>query len=71
MILQRSTSGWRCHYLPLLGFLVGVNRIIRDDGNADKLWKCRSRLELHLLLQLGGVNDYEAVLLLLIYVHLV
>jgi hypothetical protein len=71
LILQRSTTGWRCHDLPLLGFLVGVNCIIRDHDITDKLWKCPSGVECHALLQLGGETDHEAILFLLIRVHLV
>jgi hypothetical protein len=71
LILQRSTTGWRCHGLPLLGFLVGTNCIIRDHDIADKLWKCPSGVECHALLQLGGETDHEAILFLLIRVHLV
>jgi hypothetical protein len=32
----RSTTGWSCHNLPLLCFLVGADLIIRDDDIADK-----------------------------------
>jgi hypothetical protein len=34
---RRSTAGCCCHILSLLCFLVGAERIIRDDGIADKL----------------------------------
>jgi hypothetical protein len=36
-VLQRSTTGWSYHNLPLLGLLVGTERVIRDDNVADKL----------------------------------
>jgi hypothetical protein len=39
-VLRRSTTGWSCHSLPLLGFLVGADGIIHDHDIADKLWKC-------------------------------
>jgi hypothetical protein len=69
-ILQRSTIGRSCHNLTLLGFLVGVDCIIRDDDIADELWKCPSSVERHALLYLGGGTDLEAILLLLVRVHL-
>jgi hypothetical protein len=50
---------------------VGADCILRNHDIADKLWKCPSRVERHALLQLGGEADHEAVLLLLICVHLV
>jgi hypothetical protein len=49
-VLQRSTTGWSGHNLPLLGFLVGADCIIRDHDIADKLWKCPSSVERHALL---------------------
>jgi hypothetical protein len=49
-ILQRCTTGWSGHNLPLLGFLVGVNCIVRDYDIADELWKCSSSIERHELL---------------------
>jgi hypothetical protein len=70
-ILWRSTIGGSCPSLPLLGFLVGVDYIVRDHDIADKLWKCPSGVECHALLQLGGETDHEVVLLLLFRVHLV
>jgi hypothetical protein len=60
-----------CHSLPLLGLLVGADCIVRDDNIADKLWKYPSRVERHALLQLGGETDHEAIILLLVHVHLV
>jgi hypothetical protein len=69
-VLQSSTIGRSCHNLTLLGFLVGVDCIIRDDDIADELWKCPSSVERHALLLLGGETNHEAVLLLLIRVHL-
>jgi hypothetical protein len=71
LVLQRNTTGWSYHNLPLLGFLVGVDGIIHDHDIADKLWKCYPGVERHALLQLGGETDHEAVLLLLVRVHLV
>jgi hypothetical protein len=35
----RSTAGWSYHILPLLCFLVGVDRLICDDDITDKLWE--------------------------------
>jgi hypothetical protein len=71
LVLRRSTTGWSCHNLPLLGFLVGVDCIVRDHDIADELWKCSPGVECHVLLQLGGETDHEAVLLLLVCIHLV
>jgi hypothetical protein len=31
-----STTGWSCHNLPLLCFLVGADRIVRNGDIADK-----------------------------------
>jgi hypothetical protein len=70
-VFWRSTTRWSCHSLPHLGFLVSADCIIRDDDIIDKLWKSPSSVERHALLQLGGEIDHEAVLLLLICVHLV
>jgi hypothetical protein len=70
LVLQGSTSGWSCHNLPLLGFLVSTDCIIHDNDIASNLWEYPSCVERHALLQLGGETDYEAVLLL-IRVHLV
>jgi hypothetical protein len=50
LVLRGSTSGRSCHNLPLLGFLVGVDRIVYDDDIADKLGKCPSRVERDALL---------------------
>jgi hypothetical protein len=50
-VLRRSTTGWSFHNIPLLGFLVGVDGIIRDHDIADKLWKCPSSVECHAHLQ--------------------
>jgi hypothetical protein len=69
-VLQRSTTGWSYHSLPLLGFLVGSDCIVRDHDNADELWNYLSSVERHALLQLGGETDHEVVLLL-VRVHLV
>jgi hypothetical protein len=37
LVLQGSTFGRICHSLPLLGFLVGADYIIRNDDITDKL----------------------------------
>jgi hypothetical protein len=50
LILWRSTTGWSSHNLPLLGFLVGTDGIIRDHDITHKLWKCPSSVERHALL---------------------
>jgi hypothetical protein len=39
LILLRSTTGRTYHRLPLLGLLVGTDRVIRDDDIADKFWE--------------------------------
>jgi hypothetical protein len=70
-ILWRSTTGWSSHNLPLLRFLVGADGVVHDHDVADERWKCPSSLECHALMELGGETDHEAVLLLLISVHLV
>jgi hypothetical protein len=70
-VLQRSTTGWSCHNLSLLGFLVGADCIVYDHDIADELWKCPSSVERHALLQLGGETDHKVVLLLLVRIHLV
>jgi hypothetical protein len=70
-VLRRSTLRRSYHNLLLLGFLMGVDCIIHDDDIVDKLYKCSSCVESHALLQLGGITDHEAVLLLLVRVHLV
>jgi hypothetical protein len=70
-VLRRSTTGRSYHNLPLLGFLVSTDSIVHDDDIADKLWECPSRVKRHALLQLGGEIDQEAVLFLLVRVHLV
>jgi hypothetical protein len=49
-VLQRSTTGWSSHNLPLLGFLVGADGVVRDHHIADELWKCPSSVERHALL---------------------
>jgi hypothetical protein len=69
-VLQRSTTGWSSHNLPLLGFLVGVDGVVPDHDVADELWKCPSSVERHALLYLGGETNHEAILLL-VSVHLV
>jgi hypothetical protein len=71
LVLQRSTTGWSSHNLPLLGFLVGADCIVRDHDIADELWKRPSSVECHALLQLHGETDHEVVLLLHVRVHLV
>jgi hypothetical protein len=48
--LWRSTTGWGCHSLPLLAFLMGVDRIIHDDSIADKLQKSSASVERKALL---------------------
>jgi hypothetical protein len=49
-VLRRSTTGRSCHNLPLLGFLMSVDCLIRNDDIADKLSKCPSSVERHALL---------------------
>jgi hypothetical protein len=49
-VLRRSTTGWSGHNLPLLGFLVGADGVVRDHNVADELWKCPSSVEPHALL---------------------
>jgi hypothetical protein len=49
-VLQRITTGWSSHNLHLLGFLVGMDGIVRDHDVADKLWTCPSSIERHALL---------------------
>jgi hypothetical protein len=49
-VIQGSTSGWSGHNLPLLGFLMCVDCIIRDHDIVDELWKCPSSDEHHALL---------------------
>jgi hypothetical protein len=71
LVLQRSTTRWSSHNLPLLGFLVCADCVVHDHDIADELWKCPSSVERHVLLQLGGEAEHEAVLLLFIRVHLV
>jgi hypothetical protein len=48
-VIWRSTTGWSRHNLPLLGFLVGADGVIRDHDVADELWKCPSSVERHVL----------------------
>jgi hypothetical protein len=52
-------------------FPVGTDCIVHDHDVADELWKCSSSVERHALLYLSGETDHEAILLLLIRVHLV
>jgi hypothetical protein len=49
-VLQRSTTGWSSHNLPLLGFLVGTDGVVRDHDVANELWKFPSSVERHALL---------------------
>jgi hypothetical protein len=49
-VLRRSTTGWSGHNLPLLGFLVSTDGIVRDHDVADKLRKYPSSVERHALL---------------------
>jgi hypothetical protein len=49
-VLQRSATGWSGHNLPLLGFLMDVDCIVRDHDVADELWKCPSSVERRALL---------------------
>jgi hypothetical protein len=35
----RSTAGQSCHNLPLLCFVMDVDRIVPDDDITDKLWE--------------------------------
>jgi hypothetical protein len=44
-VIRRSTTGWSSHNLPLLGFLVGADGVVRDHDVADELWKCPSSVE--------------------------
>jgi hypothetical protein len=48
-----------------------TDRIVRDDDIADEVWERPSSVECHALLQLSGEANYEAVLFLIICVHLV
>jgi hypothetical protein len=50
---------------------VGADRIIYDDDIADEVWERPSSVERHVLLQLSGEANHEAVLLLVIRAHLV
>jgi hypothetical protein len=36
-VLRRSTARWSSHSLPLLGFLVGADGVVRDHHIADEL----------------------------------
>jgi hypothetical protein len=36
-VLQSSTTGWSSHNLPLLGFLMGADGVIRDHHIADEI----------------------------------
>jgi hypothetical protein len=38
LVLLRSTTRWSYHGLPLLGLLVGTDRVIHDDDIVDKFW---------------------------------
>ena len=49
-VLWGSTIRWSSLNLPLLGFLVGADGIVRDHNIADELWKCPSSVERHVLL---------------------
>jgi hypothetical protein len=49
-VLQWITTKWSSHNLPLLGFLVGTDCIVRDHDISDELWKCPSSVERHVLL---------------------
>jgi hypothetical protein len=49
-VLQRSTTDWSSHNLPLLGFIVGADCIIYDHDIVDELCKCPSSVERHALL---------------------
>jgi hypothetical protein len=49
-VLQMSTIEWSSNNLPLLGFVVGTDSIIRDHDIAHKLWKYPSSVERHVLL---------------------
>jgi hypothetical protein len=62
MELPQPFSSW---------FLVSTDCIICDHDIADELWKCPSSVERHALLQLGGETDHEAVLLLVVHIHLI
>jgi hypothetical protein len=46
LVLRRSTTRWNSHNLPLLGFLVGADGVVRDHHIVDELWKCPSSVEL-------------------------
>jgi hypothetical protein len=48
-----------------------TDRIVRDDDIADEVWERPFSVECHALLQLSGEANYEAVLFLIICVHLV
>jgi hypothetical protein len=50
LVLRRSTTGWSCHSLPLLRFLVGVDCILCDHDIADELLKYPCSVERHVLL---------------------
>jgi hypothetical protein len=70
-VLWRRTTRWSSHNLPLLGFLMCADCVVRDHNVADELCKSPSSVERHALLQLGGETEHEAVLLLFVRVHLV
>jgi hypothetical protein len=50
LVLRGSTTRQSSHNLSLLGFLVGVECIVRDHDVADELWECPSSVEHHALL---------------------
>jgi hypothetical protein len=69
-VLWGSTTGWCRYPLSLLALLVGVDRIIYDDGVADKLGEGSTSSERKVLLKLSRQASHEVVLLLLISVNL-
>jgi hypothetical protein len=71
LVPWRGTTERSYHSLPLLCLLVGADCIIRDDDIADEVWERPYSVECHALLQLSGEANHEAVLSLLIRVHLV
>jgi hypothetical protein len=62
-VLRRSTTGWSYHNLSLLSLLVGADRIVCDDGVADKLEEGSTGTECKALLKLSQQASHEAVLL--------
>jgi hypothetical protein len=71
LVPWRGTTRWSYHNLPLLYLLVPMDLIIYDDDIADEVWERPSSVERHALLQLSGEANHEAVLFLVIRVHLV